>query len=156
MACTFLAVIGLRFGDAGLRDLMVESWLVGPSAVSAVLRGKHYNRALRSHKIIFEDFFRLLLPNFEKKLADQSENRFNFTEDDKTALLKTLRMFRDKSLAETLSALMNAEQMEQLQKQLIRFIEQQKSALPKFWLSYMDMVSLLLRFVRASWEGYLG
>ena len=62
-------------------------------------------------------------------------------------------MFRDKRSAETLSALMNAEQMEQLQKQLIRFIEQQKSALPKFWLSYMDMVSLLLRFVRASREG---
>ena len=29
VACTFLAVIGLRFGDAGLRDLMVESSLVG-------------------------------------------------------------------------------------------------------------------------------
>ena len=64
VACTFLAVIGLRFGDAGLRDLMVESSLVGPSAVSAVLRGKHYNRALRSHKIIFEAFFRLFWPIF--------------------------------------------------------------------------------------------
>ena len=69
------------------------------------------------------------------------------------ALLKTLRMFRDKRSAATLSVLMNAEQMEQLQEQFIRFIEQQKSALPKFWLSYMDMVSLLLRFVRASQEG---
>ena len=56
VACTFLAVISLRFGDAGLRDLMVESSLVGPSAVSAVLRGNHYNPALRSSKIIFEIF----------------------------------------------------------------------------------------------------
>ena len=35
-------------------------------------------------------------------------------------------MFRDKRSAATLSALMNAEQMEQLQEQFIKFIEQQK------------------------------
>ena len=62
-------------------------------------------------------------------------------------------MFRDERSAATLSAWMNVEQMEQSQEQLIGFMEQQKSALPKFWLSYMDMVSLQLCFVRASQEG---
>ena len=46
--CTmFLAVLGSRFGDAGLTDPLVESKIIGPSAVKAVMLGKHYmyNRA---------------------------------------------------------------------------------------------------------------
>ena len=60
IALTFLAVIGKRFGDGGLHDVLVESGIVGPNAVSGVLLGKHYNRAraLRCHKTILEALFR--------------------------------------------------------------------------------------------------
>ena len=43
IAMTFLAVLGKRFGDAGLHDILVESGIVGTSAVHGVLSGKHYN-----------------------------------------------------------------------------------------------------------------
>ena len=58
-ACTLLAVTGKRFMDAGLHDILVESGLVGPNAVGAVLVGKYYNREMRSHKIVLEALFRL-------------------------------------------------------------------------------------------------
>ena len=61
----FLAVLGSRFGDAGLTDLLVESEIIGPSAVKAVMSGKHYNRAVRVHKIAFEAFSRLNWQAFE-------------------------------------------------------------------------------------------
>ena len=41
-----MAVLGRWFGDAGLRDVIAESRIVGSNAVDQVLRGKHYNRAL--------------------------------------------------------------------------------------------------------------
>ena len=49
--CSFLAAIGKRFGDAGLGDIVTESGIVGSGSVAAVLEGRHYNRALRTHKV---------------------------------------------------------------------------------------------------------
>ena len=49
--CSFLAAIGKRFGDAGLGDVVTESEVVGSGSVAAVLEGRHYNRALRTHRV---------------------------------------------------------------------------------------------------------
>lgn len=53
IACVFLAVIGKRFGDSGLADLLLESNLIGSGSLKGVLNGKHYNRAVRVHKVIY-------------------------------------------------------------------------------------------------------
>ena len=60
IACTFMAVIGKRFGDAGLRDMLVESRTVGPSAVHTVLNGKHYNRAMQCHQLAVANLRRVV------------------------------------------------------------------------------------------------
>lgn len=49
--CAFLAAIGKRFGDAGLADVLVESGIVGSGSVAGVIEGRHYNRAVRTHKV---------------------------------------------------------------------------------------------------------
>ena len=54
MSMTMMSVIGKRFTDSGLESILVESGVVGPSAVHGVMSGKHYNRALRCHKIVME------------------------------------------------------------------------------------------------------
>ena len=66
--CAFLAVLGKRFGDAGLTDLPVESGVVGQSACEVVMAGKHYNRALRLHKLVFEAIWHLKWKVFENGL----------------------------------------------------------------------------------------
>ena len=52
--CTLLVVIGKRFADAGLRDLLVETGVFSDGSVSSVLDGKQYYRAIRAHKIVVE------------------------------------------------------------------------------------------------------
>ena len=52
IACTFLAVLGRRFGDAGLRDMVIETEIVAAGSVGAVLEGRHYNRGLRANKLL--------------------------------------------------------------------------------------------------------
>ena len=51
MVCAFLAAIGKRFSGAGLEDVLIESGIVATGSVSGVLQGKHYNRAIRTHKV---------------------------------------------------------------------------------------------------------
>ena len=51
ITCVLLSVIGKRFRDGGLRDLLLVSGLVGSGSLNGVLEGKHYNRALRTHKV---------------------------------------------------------------------------------------------------------
>ena len=60
-----LAIIGKRFADAGLADLLIESGVLGPSTVCSVLSGKHYNRGVRAHKAAMEALFRTLWRKFE-------------------------------------------------------------------------------------------
>ena len=50
----FMAIIGLRFGSAGLRDVSIESDILATGSVDATLDGYHYNRGVRTHKLVAE------------------------------------------------------------------------------------------------------
>ena len=73
---TMLAIIGSRFADAGLRDVAVQSEIAEDS-VDSVLNGKHYNRAVRLHKIIYEAIARLLVEDFEHSLSGNAIEMLN-------------------------------------------------------------------------------
>ncbi len=51
MAMVFLAIIGKRFANSGLDDLLHESNIYGANTVSNILKGKMYNRCIRAHKL---------------------------------------------------------------------------------------------------------
>ena len=68
--CIFLAILGKRFGSAGLLEIIVEANLAGPGSVDAILRGKHYNRAMRVMKTVYEALFRLKIEAFENWMQD--------------------------------------------------------------------------------------
>lgn len=50
--CAFMSAMGKRFGDAGLSDVLLKSGVVGAGSIAGVLEGRHYNRALCTHKVI--------------------------------------------------------------------------------------------------------
>ena len=64
-----LGVIGTRFGDAGLRELAIESDVIADGSIEKVLNGKNYNRSLR---LVFEALMILLLNSFENSLSDEN------------------------------------------------------------------------------------
>ena len=49
-----LGVISTRFGDAGLRELAIESDAIAEGSIERVLNGKNYNRSLCLHKIFWK------------------------------------------------------------------------------------------------------
>ena len=72
--CTMLAVIGKRFGDAGLRDLSVESGVIADGSIPGVLDCKKYNRAIRLHKLVYEALLCFAWSGFEAWLGDGDKN----------------------------------------------------------------------------------
>jgi hypothetical protein len=84
-----LGVISTRFGDASLKDLAVQSEVIGEGSIEKVLAGKQYNRAVRLHKINYEAMMRLHVDAFESSFDDTETE--NFIEDEKKEIenLKT-------------------------------------------------------------------
>ena len=63
---TFLAVIATSFKDAGLRYIVVQSTIVEEGSIDTMLGGSRaYNRPIRTYKILYEAFHRILLDDFE-------------------------------------------------------------------------------------------
>ena len=71
---SFLGILGKRFGPAGLSDIWIESDVVAAGSINAALQGKHYNRAVRGHKIVFEALFRHLLQDYLESLSEEKQN----------------------------------------------------------------------------------
>ena len=74
---TLLAVIGSRFADVALRNVAVQSEIIAEGSVDSVLNGKHYNRAVRLHKIICEAIAQLLVEDFEHSLSGNAIEMLN-------------------------------------------------------------------------------
>ena len=60
LICNFLVTIGKRFKDTGLRDIAVESAVIAEGLIKVALEGRHVNRTVRIHKIIYKALQRLI------------------------------------------------------------------------------------------------
>lgn len=63
--------MGLRYKDAGLADIIIESGLVASGSVKGVMNRHHYNRAFRMHKIVSEAMQRLRFQQFLDSLSEE-------------------------------------------------------------------------------------
>ena len=91
--CNFLATIGKRFKDAGLRDVAVESAVIAEGSIEAVLEGRQYTRAVRLHRIIYEALQRLIWKGFYSWIEtnhSEDSQRLQETHNEFKDLQKTL------------------------------------------------------------------
>ena len=51
-------VIGIRFGDVGLKDSIVESGLFGEGFTTQFMTGKHCNNAIRIQLYVAEEIMK--------------------------------------------------------------------------------------------------
>lgn len=63
--CNLLPIIGKLFGGNGLRDLAIESGVIAEGSIDKVLEGKHYNRAIRFHKLMYKAYMRVIWFGFQ-------------------------------------------------------------------------------------------
>ena len=65
MIMSFMSILAKRFGDAGLRDTLVQAGVLADGSADSAISGRMYNRGIRSYKLAYEAFFALLLENME-------------------------------------------------------------------------------------------
>ena len=54
----FMQISFKRFGDAGMKDALIQSSVITAGSIESALRGKCYNRGIRLYKIFYEALLR--------------------------------------------------------------------------------------------------
>ena len=151
-----LGVIGSRFGDAGIRELAVQSGVVAEGSMDKVISGKHYNRAVRLHKIVYEALMRVLMQEFESSLTDDSSACMLNEEKHQMEKLKL------DLKPEEFERVLHSNEFHKWEGQFNAYvldIKEKGTDLARFWLSYLELCELMLNLIYAtrtgSWELYL-
>ena len=66
ITCSYFGALGKRLCCSGFEEILVESGICASGSINKVMSGKHYNRAMRVHKLTLEELERLLLEKFEE------------------------------------------------------------------------------------------
>ena len=158
IALNYLAVIGKQFQDCGLEDLIIESNTYGSGTASALLKGKSYNRGVRAHKLVMEAMLRLQWQSFSTWVQDHRENEEMLNAIDVENINRKITVCRDnvkqgELLRENFRALCT--DLPEIQQLFTSFKaeESSKSYLFAYWSSYIEMIELLLEFIRAERDG---
>ena len=146
---SFLSILGKRFGSGGLSDIWVQSEVVAVGSLNAALQGKHYNRAIRGHKVVYEALCRLLLEDFITSLSESDQtNLLTLADELSTSYRENNPLMYDSQFTEFYSLFSD-------------YVYNKAAANPtyRYWMSYLQMVQLLLAFIRASrlsdWDQHL-
>ena len=150
--CTLLGIIGKRFQDAGLRDLCVESQVIAEGSVSEVMEGRKYNRAVRLHKLVYEALMRQVWSGFQKWVAEKHDEKTSLV-DDMFSGLQSLRDNVCKSEFQKKLCENSFAEVAKLFERYMSFLRCENGKLSEFWVSYLDLVDILLAMKRASREG---
>ena len=151
--CIFIAVIGKRFGDAGLRDIIIESNLLGESSVDQVLKGKHYNNAMRILKYLFDAVKRHMLDSFKEWVDDQSD-----IQSERLSI--SYREFMDSSELQSFVASPSKRSLSSLRSEHKEILDHMHTyetnvingilgPTASVWCSFLHMVQILLDFARS-------
>ncbi|CAK6970967.1 hypothetical protein D5F01_LYC11269 [Scomber scombrus] len=152
--CMLLGVIGKRFQAAGLRDICIESGAVAEGSVSGVLDGHKYNRSLRFHKIMYEALLRLVWNQFPQWLTENHPDAHDLRSLDIRPLV--LSVFSEGISSTTVEESLDRTVFRKVHQYFCEFMQHlrsQQGPLARFWMSYFDMVEVVLNLVRASREG---
>ena len=142
---SYLACIGIRYKDAGLADLIIESGLVASGSVKGVMNGHHYNRAFRTHKIVSEAMQRLRFQQFLDSLS----------EEDSQAIFNLITRLQAAYPSSEYCKIVEGSEFMKMMTMYDEFISAESllNSNFAFWSSYIEMVELLLLFTRATREG---
>ncbi|KAL5022875.1 hypothetical protein ScPMuIL_002030 [Solemya velum] len=60
LICAYLKMVGKKMAGSGFSDILLEAGLITSGSIEGVLKGKHYERAMNCHKVMFEGLEPLL------------------------------------------------------------------------------------------------
>ncbi len=148
--CAFFNVIGKRFQDAGLADILVECKIIADGSIAGVMNGHQYNRAVRCHKIMFEALQRVRFISFGKWLVKQDN-----VDLDIVAVYHEITEAQKQTDKNKVEEILESPLIGKLFEEYEKFIQLPRGPMDEFWDSYLDMSGLALAFLRSIRKGDL-
>ena len=143
----FLSTIAKRFREFGLEEWVVAARIVEAGSVDQAIRGKHYKRAFRIHKLTYECLVRLLI---ERRLLPSESLRKTFANIGASG--------REERQVLVEEVLHNPE-LQDFIHAAFEEINAADSVMAKYWVSYLEMVEILFMNYHAlrtqNWDSYL-
>ena len=72
-ALTFIPVIGKRYEESGVEDLLDEAGVYGSGSVMKIMNGISYNKGVRALKLLMEAFSRLRMHSLAPKIKNKAD-----------------------------------------------------------------------------------
>jgi hypothetical protein len=137
--CAAFRCIGKKLDGSGFTDVALESGLVGSGTIHGVLSGKNYSRAITYHKIVLESLERLLLQKFIETTGNSIPQKVN---DLSSNLSKESldECMQDQEILDYIVAYHHFRE---------KVCSGDMGKTPRFWLSYMNHVWLILQLHEA-------
>ena len=138
---TFLGVIGKRFGGAGMTTIITESQCVAEGSMKGVVNGHSYNRSIMAHKLLAESMYDLLLDQYVSSLDSDSH-------------IESLSLDTARAVFAGETDISSAAAQENVYRSFRSFVDVASQGNPtfRFWSQYIEMVTCLLSFIRATRE----
>ena len=140
--CAIFGALGKKMKGSGLSEIVIEAGVCASGSLDKVMSGKHFNRALRIHKVMLEALERLLLEKFEQSLP-QTE----ILSQEASELLLNLSK---KPAHDTLQNLKENDACCSYFARYKQFKDGELGKTAQLWLSYMDLVWLILTLIKAT------
>lgn len=138
----FLKVLGQHMEDTGLFEVFTESGILGPNTTEHAMSGKDYSKGVRAHKLCFQALWRVLLPKLNAYLE--------LHDNDLKKYLLEISQSPDKDEMDELVSILCSTRFQSL---MTAFVDSNDDPNFQFWWQYMEMVGILLLFVRAQRDG---
>ncbi|MES9880098.1 MAG: hypothetical protein ABW185_04375 [Sedimenticola sp.] len=139
----FLKILGQHTQDSGLADVWTESGILGPNSTDKAMSGKSYSKGVRAHKLTLQALWQLLLPQVMSYIDEQDGD----LKDDIVNAAKSDEPHGCDVLVTILTSADFCNHMDS-------FLRDKADDLNfQYWWQYMNMVCILLRFIRAQRDG---
>ena len=133
---------------SGFEDILIEAELISSGSLKGVMNGKHFERSMHCHKIMYESLHRLLL---EKFMIDNEESEWYSTLSQE--VLQKLDKLLQSNFPEFLKTLLTDTSLNNFMNAYLKFQDEIRDGkhgkTAKLWLSYMDHATLVFALQEA-------
>eukprot|EP00794_Sanderia_malayensis_P017851 gene17851-19634_t len=151
--CSFMSAINKRFKGSGLSDVLVAAGAVAEGSVDRALGGKHYKQGIRCLRLMYEALIR--------QIVQESIGSGQHLRPETKEMLRILQ----KPSSTTRENLISAHDTLEASQEFSNFIskafeelEHSESHMAKYWLSFLEMVEILMQNIHAlrtqNWEEF--
>jgi len=148
LVSAYMKMIGKKMNGSGLSDILLEAGLISTGSLQGVLSGKHYDRAMHSHKILVESLERLLLSQYLVSIGEE-EVLTSLPEESRKILQDVLNSPSTDCLEAALSDTAIVQYVDGYQKYRENVKSGHLGKTGQLWITYMDHVWLVLSLIHA-------